>query len=595
MHRRFTFCLFVIIFSLKLNAQVVADFTFTDSICGTLDIKFLNKSSNASTFFWFFSPGTSNIANPTRTFLAYGNYDVTLIAFGGNITQSDTITKTVHLFPFPNTSITGTQTTLCPGDIGFLTAFYNTKYKYLWSPSVYLSDTNIYNPQTAALLTTRYTLQVKDTVSNCVDTSSFEIKVKSCKPPKSSFKVIKPACGSYDVKFVNTSINSYSNKWNFNDGSLESNDPSDTIFHTFSQPGIYKVSLVTYDSFGLYTDSFVYILELGNIVTAKININDSKICRGDSLIMTGGGGVKSLRWGPNLWIDDTNGTVVIVKPKKTTKYYLIAEDNGCFDTASVLISVTEYPEFVIYADSPCIGSKTRAWIQPKPLYDSSLVWYWNDVDSTIGNYSTHIYSDSGIYNLQLKYTVDGCDTNASSQVKVFPLPKAIFDQNPTDVFIAQPWIQFYNRSQQATRYRWDFGDGVYIYDTSTTHEYLDTGTFTVQLVAFNQYGCTDTAYNRFTIRPELVVYIPDAFTPNNIGPAENEKFRIYLNQTLPEFEFTIYNKWGERVFETTDQSFEWDGTFKGKPCLTNSYFWVMRYRISQEKVVHQKGILYLYK
>lgn len=594
MHRRYIFCLLVLLFSIKLNAQVVADFTFTDSICGSLDIKFTNKSSNASTFFWFFSPGTSNLVNPTKTFLAYGNYDITLIAFG-NASQTDTITKTIHIFPLPNSSITGTLASLCPGDIGFLNAFYNSRYSYFWSPALYLSDSTKHNPQTSALITTRYYLLVKDTVSNCSDTSSFEIKVKSCKPPKSSFKVLKPNCGSYIVKFVNESSNSFGSKWYFDDGTQILIDPSDTVIHAYTQSGIYNVSLVTIDSFGIYTDSFTYTLAIGNNVVATLNNTDSKICRGDSMMLTGNGGTKPLKWFPNLWIDDTIGSVVIVKPMKSTRYFLVAEDNGCYDTASVFISVTEYPSFTIYSDSPCIGSKARAWIQPKPKYDTCLIWHWDDLDSSVGNYSTHIYSDSGLYSLHLKYSIDGCDTIANTQVKVFPLPKAIFDQNPTDVFIAQPWIQFYNRSQNASRYRWDFGDGVYLYDTSTTHMYLDTGTFTVQLVAFNQYGCSDTANNRFTIRPELTVYIPDAITPNNIGPLENEKFRIYLNQTLPEFEFTIYNKWGERVFETNDQNFEWDGTFKGKPCLTNSYFWIMKYRVSQEKVSNEKGILYLFK
>lgn len=591
---RIIFIAFLAFIHLKAYTQVKADFSFSDSLCGTLDVKFNNKSSNAGTFFWYFSPGTSSAANPTKTFPAYGNYDVTLIAFG-NASLSDTITKTVHIFPKPNTTISGTQSVLCAGEVGFLNATYNSRYKYLWSPSKWLSDTLISNPQSTALITTRYFLSVIDTVSNCYDTSSFLIKVKSCKPPIAGYVYDKPECGSYDVAFYNISINKYQSSWQFDDGSSILYDNRDTIMHTYAVAGTYTVLLTVFDSLGLYIDTFSMQVQIGDKVTASILTPDSQICRGDSVLLVGNGGVSPLRWSPSIWLSDSVGNNIYASPKATTIYDLIVEDNGCFDTAKVTITVTEFPPLKIYADSPCLGQPLQIWATPKAISGSIYEWDWLNGTTTLGSKVQHLFNDTGIHALQLKYTTDGCDTTIDKEVKIFPLPTALFDQNPTDVFVEQPVVQFYNRSQFATRYRWDFGDGVYTYDTSVSHQYLDTGTFTVQMVAFNEFGCTDTAWSKFTIRPELILFIPNAFTPNKNGPVVNEKFKIFLNQTLPEFEFTIFNKWGERVFETTDQNFEWDGDFRGEPCLTNSYFWTMRYRVSQEKVKYQKGILYLYK
>ncbi|MBL0316290.1 MAG: gliding motility-associated C-terminal domain-containing protein [Flavobacteriales bacterium] len=75
-------------------------------------------------------------------------------------------------------------------------------------------------------------------------------------------------------------------------------------------------------------------------------------------------------------------------------------------------------------------------------------------------------------------------------------------------------------------------------------------------------------------------FVPNTFTPD--GDGYNEQF-IPVANTLKEWEFEIFNKWGERVFYTTDESRGWDGNWNGKPCENGSYIWQITYVMSDDK------------
>lgn len=595
MLRRLSLIFILFLFAFQMTkAQVTASFSFVDSVCGNLTVSFRNKSSNAGTFFWYFNPGTSGQPNPTFTFPAFGNYDVTLIAFGAS--TSDTVTKTIHLFPKPLMVLQGPSATLCAGDTGVIRTNDNSRYQYQWSPRNLCTAPDAAVSRVFPLLTTRFSLLVTDTLTRCADTSGILVGVKSCKPPRAEVVFLKPSCGNYTAGFVNKSSNHFASNWNWGDGSSMDNDNSDTLYHTFPGPGKYFVQIMVWDTFGIYFDSLTIKIEIGDVVNAIATASKSQICSGDSVNLRASGGSVPVRWFPFNGLSDSVGNNIYAKPMFDMVYFAVAEDHGCFDTALVSVKVTQFPYTKIYTDSPCLGQPLSAWIHSGSANSgATFSWYWPGTDTLKGSKVSFIPTDTGYMVGGMKMSFLGCDTTLKFISRVFPKPEAAFDRNPTDVFIIRPEVQFYNRSRYATRYRWDFGDGTYIYDTTLSHTYLDTGTFTVKLIAFNENGCTDTISQTFTIRPELLVFIPDAFTPNKNGPSANETFSIFINQWLPEFEFTIWNKWGEKVFETTNQKFSWDGTFNEKPCPDNMYIWRMRYRVSDEKVQNEKGVLFLFR
>ena len=71
------------------------------------------------------------------------------------------------------------------------------------------------------------------------------------------------------------------------------------------------------------------------------------------------------------------------------------------------------------------------------------------------------------------------------------------------------------------------------------------------------------------------IHIPTGFSPNNIGPEENNAYSIIIGQDVASFQFKIFDRWGKIMFESTVRGFEWDGTNKGLDCNAGVYPYIM--------------------
>lgn len=80
--------------------------------------------------------------------------------------------------------------------------------------------------------------------------------------------------------------------------------------------------------------------------------------------------------------------------------------------------------------------------------------------------------------------------------------------------------------------------------------------------------------------------MPNVFTPN--GDGLNDQLRPLVPGLAKLQQFSVYNRWGQRVFETTTPGKGWEGTDGSKPCAVGTYVWVIRY-------IDYKGDMQLYK
>ncbi|MFK5855012.1 MAG: gliding motility-associated C-terminal domain-containing protein [Bacteroidota bacterium] len=96
----------------------------------------------------------------------------------------------------------------------------------------------------------------------------------------------------------------------------------------------------------------------------------------------------------------------------------------------------------------------------------------------------------------------------------------------------------------------------------------------------NQCGSSQCSEVQIVILYNYNVGIPNAFTPN--GDGLNDEFKVVSNTTLDDFRMQIFSRWGELIFESTDQLNGWDGIYKGNNLSTNSYFWKISYYFSND-------------
>lgn len=87
------------------------------------------------------------------------------------------------------------------------------------------------------------------------------------------------------------------------------------------------------------------------------------------------------------------------------------------------------------------------------------------------------------------------------------------------------------------------------------------------------------------------LYVPNAFTPHKDG--RNDIFKPIVLGNIIKFEFTIYNRWGQRVFQTANWQLGWDGTLMGKPQGNDTYIWTCTYQFDDGPVTLAKGTVTL--
>jgi gliding motility-associated-like protein len=92
----------------------------------------------------------------------------------------------------------------------------------------------------------------------------------------------------------------------------------------------------------------------------------------------------------------------------------------------------------------------------------------------------------------------------------------------------------------------------------------------------------------------VTFYLPNAFTPN--GDGTNDFLELYSNvQQITYMSISLFDRWGEKVFQSYDPGFRWDGTYKGKPCPIGVYAYQLDLLFSNGTSVHNKGAVTLLK
>jgi hypothetical protein len=239
-------------------------------------------------------------------------------------------------------------------------------------------------------------------------------------------------------------------------------------------------------------------------------------------------------------------------------------------------------------------------------------WNWNFGDSatsTEENPPPHIYHKAGIYHVQLIVTADGGSDLLTQDVEVYPLPLVSFTPvptYPTPVMKPNAQVKFYNTTQLGVKYLWDFGDN----DTSSLiepiHSYKDTGIYTVSLEAWTVNHCFDSTVmvKAVHVKGDGGLYYPNVFAPNTNGPSGGQYksnydktifYPKFPSGSIVEYHLEIYDRWGEKLFETNDVSIGWDGYYKGKLCKGDVYIWMAKGKFTNGQTFNLAGDVTLIK
>ncbi len=324
--------------------------------------------------------------------------------------------------------------------------------------------------------------------------------------------------------------------------------------------------------------------------TLSVDINnfgiDSVGCNGDSVLLAinATGGVV----GPNFWWADLDTNAqrwFIVQGDTTIKAYAI--DFCGMDTveASIFIRGAQANPPIIQVEDYYICPGEEIQIQ---AYVSGgiepLTYNWID-GLPQETRRTVLPKDTSVYIFQV---IDACGNvyRDSCTVFVYPDPIARFTARQIN-FLALEVVTENNSEGHNNTYEWDFGDGTPpVFDFIPTHIYTQPGKYTITLIATNQFECTDTIRRNIDVKRDYLLYIPNAFSPNN--DLLNDKFQV-VAEGIIGYEISIFNRWGQIVYFSEDINKPWDGNFNGNPAPIGSYRYLIRVFLPREQIEVRQG------
>ena len=389
-------------------------------------------------------------------------------------------------------------------------------------------------------------------------------------------------CAPLTVNLIDTVANAVTYYWYFGDGS--SPNPVITTVpnappHTYNLPGLYPVMLIAEDSTTCNIRDTAYLhIKVGSL-PATLDFNPFKLAC-DSLAYRFDNLSSSTRPFTNtsfIWDFGDNSPTVIAGPgpvfhsyasagSKTVKLTLV-DTAYCNAPETLAKTFTISPLVEAQFDTPPTGCVPyTAQFTNTSIAGMTFNWDFGDGATSTATNPVHLYNTPGSYTITLiandPNTCNLSDTTKTT-INVFPIPASNFTFAP-DPPVENTPTSFNNlASPDAVKFKWLFGDGDSLITTSrlqVKHQYNATGTYNACLIAINSAGCADTLCQPVSAIIFALVDVPNAFTPQR-GDVNSVVFVRGFGIT--KIRFIIWNRWGQKVFETNDKNIGWDGKYKG--------------------------------
>jgi gliding motility-associated-like protein len=372
--------------------------------------------------------------------------------------------------------------------------------------------------------------------------------------------VVSTICTPF-VQFTDTTLSDYATvqwNWSFGDGTFSTqHNPS----HTYPSPGNYTALLTaTSDKGCVDTFSVPVILDyVAASIAASSPVRCNGECNGNALAV-------AITGKPPLqfqWNDPLLQTTPQAGNLCAGSYNVqITDSFGCISNASVtipeppLLNVTAL-SMNDYCNQACLGFG----ISSANGGNGGYIYQWNDPLQQTQSIASNLCA--GNYTIYIT-DIKGCQDSAVLSVPyIDSLPAVVATASEDTIFQGQNTNLFstlapgyiYNWSPSAT-----LNSGIIPDPLSTPPQ---TTSYIIEVTDSNGCKVTDTitiwVINVTCQEPEI--FVPNSFTPNN----DQQNDILYVRgSTIESLYFALYDRWGEKIFETEDKEKGWDGIYNGQ-------------------------------
>ena len=550
---------------------------------------------------------TTGSWTPSAYLSGTGVFTPSLAAVGANTvaytvgqgTCSATSTLTINVEQYNPATLTGSINPLCVSDptINLMGLVANTTGT--WSGTGV--SANVFDPLTAGagVYNLTYNTNSVPTVSLCPDVSTLQVNVFTI--PQPTITQVGPYCNTMAPAQLIVS-------------------PTGGVFGGVNTNAVSSTGLFDPQIAVIGANTIGYTVTSGPCVkTTSIDINVEKFipatltssvgpyCYNDmptnlnGIVLTTGGtwsgpGVNANNFNPTF---SGAGTFIL-----TYNTHSSPTASLCPDVSTIAVHVNPQPiaNIVTSTITSCVPG--RITFSSPNVNTGTGFWSFGDNATASGLSATHTYTAPGNYFVTLDYMDDiGCRvyTQMPMPIVIYPSPKADFDITPSaNISIANPDVVFMNTSTvlQNNTYYWNIGNIMQSTALNASYQFSEHGFMYVTLIATNEYGCTDTITKVVNVANDYGIWVPNSFTPN--GDGLNDDFRAIVSPyglDLSYYKMEIFDRWGERLFTTSDFALGWNGAVNnnGDALKDDVYVYKIQYKTADGEVKNKTGHVTLIK
>ncbi len=562
--------------------------------CSGYTVDFSTSSVNAPYMVWRFGDPEAPSAvqqggSVSHTYSGPGTYEVQ-ITYSSFIPCQDTITLEVEveepaIVPGFSYAIVGCADTLL---VEFQDTSLNAQSEIVEWAWDFGNGQTASGPQASIVLQASQALSVNLEITSsdgCVDEVSEEIEFDL---PALSFPDTLYACSGALLALNPSPDFGYNYTWSPGDLLENPNAANPVVLLEDSQT--FTVLATQIDGICAFADTVV--ANLAPPISYTLT-PDTLVCQGDIVLQAQSSEAVDYVWADNSEFNSLLGgmPVLEVEAAGTRTYYVRMTDAfGCQVVDSVEVQGSNILVFADPQINICESDTVRLDIIN--LQENQTLFYDWAPDAAIieGQGTSSVLVQPAADQTFSVMVMDelGCALTETIQVNIEQAVPPLSVSAAQDTIFEAGEVQLFATPDAGYDYRWSPAGLLNNPFSADPIARVDTTT-TFRVVVTDENGCTNEALLTLTLLGECVppyIFVPNAFTPNSDNL--NDELAVKGN-TIDELYFAIYDRWGEKVFETTDQSVGWDGSFRGRALSPDVYGYYLEARCFNGEFYTQKG------
>lgn len=275
---------------------------------------------------------------------------------------------------------------------------------------------------------------------------------------------------------------------------------------------------------------------------------------------------------------------------------IVSNPWGCLDSATTQFYVNASPGIILYDTQACEYQRFVFRFKDSLTQNSTQRrWLFNTTDSSIFS-PQFMVEKAGVYPVTMIVTnASGCADTAFAKVVIHPKPQLKYDFHYLDEVVSgSRWTYEYLGTQG---YQVDWFRNNQWMASGWGPDFLlfnEVGKQNFKLRVISDRGCSDSVEFSKIISLSNNIYYPNAFTPDAKGG--NNVFGPYNAELIEQYKMIVFNRWGEKLFESTQNQYYWDGTdSKGEPAMEGQYIYLVNGVKNNGQRISHSGTVFLYR